>query len=94
MSDKLKEKSSGRGALAPLRHRIMERLESSSYKVIMDRGGLKTEVVENCSPQEVYDYEFLNHECGWTGDDEEAIQIVLHYFGADRAREVKRACIL
>lgn len=47
-------------------------------------------IAENCTPQEVYNYEFSNHECDYVGDDTEAIDIVINYFGAERAREVKR----
>ena len=35
------------------------------------------EVAEQCDPQDVYDYEFNNHECGYTNTDEEAIKIVV-----------------
>ena len=48
------------------------------------------EIIENCTPQEVYNYEFVNHECDWEGDDDEAIIIVLDYFGIERTKEVKR----
>lgn len=44
-------------------------------------------IKDNCEPQDVYDYEFCNHECGYTGSDREALEITLDYFpGA----EVKR----
>lgn len=49
-----------------------------------------TQIANECDPQEVYDYEFGNHECGYTGDDAEAIDIVIGYFGYDKAKEVKR----
>lgn len=48
------------------------------------------DITNGCDPQEVYDYEFINHECGYVGNDEGAIDIVVTYFGAERAREVKR----
>ena len=48
------------------------------------------EVAEQCKPQDVYDYEFNNHECGYTNDDMEAIKIVVCIFGDERAKEVKR----
>ncbi|MCL2289583.1 MAG: hypothetical protein FWC34_02600 [Bacteroidetes bacterium] len=47
-------------------------------------------IAAECEPQDVYDYEFLNHECELTYDDEEAIQLVIDYFGEDRAKTVKR----
>lgn len=48
------------------------------------------EVTKNCSPQEVYDYEFENHECSYTNDDEKPIKLVINYFGAELAKTVKR----
>ncbi len=42
-----------------------------------------------CTPQEVYDHEFWNHECGFTGDDTEALTAVLNYFGAAGVRSLK-----
>ena len=47
-------------------------------------------VAKHCDPQEVYDYEHDNHECSYTGDDEEAIRIVVQTFGKDIAKTVKR----
>lgn len=37
-------------------------------------------IMDNCDPQDVYDYEFSNHECGYTGDDSIPLQIVADYF--------------
>jgi hypothetical protein len=54
------------------------------YDKLSDQIGLE------CDPQEVYDDEFVNHECDYTGDDEEAIKIVVSYFSDDRSKEVKR----
>ena len=52
---------------------------------------INDEIVNTCTPQEVYDYEFANHECGYVCDDEEAIKIVVDLFGVDRVKsEVKR----
>lgn len=51
---------------------------------------LTTRIGENCEPQAVYDYEFSNHECSYTNDDQEAMKIVLGYFTADQCSEVKR----
>lgn len=51
---------------------------------------LNKEIGEKCDPQEVYDYEFNNHECDYTGDDTEAIKMVVSYFGDEKAGTVKR----
>ncbi len=48
------------------------------------------EIAQQCEPQDVYDSEYCNHECSYVGDDEEAIKIVVEYFGLVRARQVKR----
>jgi len=45
---------------------------------------------EQCDPQQVYNYEFDNHECSYIGDDTEAIKLVVSYFGDERAKAVKR----
>lgn len=57
----------------------------ADYKLI-EKG-----VAKSCTPQEVYDDEYINHECGYVGDDEEAIQIVVGYFGKEKAKEVNRS---
>lgn len=41
---------------------------------------IRQRIIENCDPQDVYNYEFGNHECGYTGDDAEALDIVKNYF--------------
>ena len=51
---------------------------------------MRKRISEVCDPQEVYDYEFGNYECDYVGDDEEAINIVVDYFGIDKAKTVKR----
>jgi hypothetical protein len=43
-----------------------------------------------CNPQDVYDCEFDNHECGYVGDDAEAIRRVAAYFAKDAVMSVKR----
>lgn len=47
-------------------------------------------IAAECDPQEVYNYEFDNHECSYTNDDTEAIKLVCSYFGLERALTVKR----
>lgn len=56
---------------------------------------LSKEIAANCNPQEVYDYEFDNHECSYTNDDTDAIKIVAATFGDEIAKTVHRrfACI-
>lgn len=51
---------------------------------------LGKEISEKCTPQEVYDYEFGNHECSYTGIDTEAIKIVASYFTKEQTATVKR----
>lgn len=51
---------------------------------------LSVEIAEKCTPEEVYAYEYNNHECGYTGDDSEAMKIVISYFGEERAKEFSR----
>lgn len=55
-----------------------------------DYEAISKQITETCDPQEVYAYEFDNHECSYVGDDEEAIKLVVSYFGDEKAKEVKR----
>lgn len=59
-------------------------------KLYSDYENISKQITENCDPQQVYDYEFGNHECSYVGDDEEAIKIVSSYFSDERTKEVKR----
>jgi hypothetical protein len=59
-------------------------------KLFADYEEISKKITENCQPQDVYDNEFDNHECSYVGDDEEAIKIVVSYFGDEKAKEVKR----
>lgn len=52
--------------------------------------GLQKKIALECTPQEVYDYEYVNHECGYVGDDENAILIVIQIFGVQLAASVNR----
>lgn len=49
------------------------------------------QIAEQCDPQEVYWYEWRNHECNidWDGD-RPALERVIHIFGIERARKIKR----
>ncbi|MDL2228401.1 hypothetical protein LJC25_04295 [Bacteroidales bacterium OttesenSCG-928-K03] len=47
-------------------------------------------VAAECNPQDVYDYEWDNHECMISYEDDEVIKIIIHYFGVDVAKTVKR----
>lgn len=48
-------------------------------------------IPKECDPQEVYFYEYNNHECmfSWEGD-EDAINIVLRYWGEEVAKNIFR----
>jgi hypothetical protein len=59
-------------------------------KLFDDYDNIDKEVAEKCDPQQVYDYEFDNHECSYTNDDEEAIKIVVRIYGEEKAKQVKR----
>jgi hypothetical protein len=48
------------------------------------------EIAEKCNPQDVYNYEFNNHECSYTNDDTDAIKIVVSIFGEEKAKTIKR----
>lgn len=50
-------------------------------------------IAEECDPQEVYCYEFNNHEsCIAYDGDANAIRLVIDIFGEEAARTVKRFC--
>jgi hypothetical protein len=59
-------------------------------KLFADYDAIDGQVAEQCSPQEVYDYEFSNHECSYTNDDEQPMNIVERIFGEERAKTIKR----
>lgn len=58
------------------------------FKFYEDR---ETPIRDECDPQEVYFYEYNNHESqiAWDGDLE-AIKIIIDIWGADIARNIKR----
>ena len=51
---------------------------------------LNNRIAKECTAQEVYDYEFDNHECSITCDDYEPMNIVLNIFTEEQCRAVKR----
>ena len=50
----------------------------------------KKTIAQECEPQEVYLYEWSNHECGYTCDDTAAFAITKDIFGKERASKVER----
>lgn len=59
-------------------------------KLYDDYDAISKEITAQCNPQEVYDYEFNNHECSYVCDDSEAMKIVISYFEPAQYNEVKR----
>lgn len=55
-----------------------------------DLGEIARQIAKECNPQEVYDYEYLNHECGYTHNDSDAIAIIERYWGAEAVKSIKR----
>jgi hypothetical protein len=51
---------------------------------------LDKRIASECDPQDVYNYEFANHECSYTNDDSEAMMIVISTFTEEQSRSVKR----
>jgi hypothetical protein len=44
---------------------------------------ISTRIGKECNPQDVYDYEFDNHECSITMDDTQVMELLKSYFGED-----------
>jgi len=59
-------------------------------KLYADYDAMSKRVTDECDPQEVYDYEFGNHECGYTCNDSEAMKIVISHFPVEKYDLVKR----
>jgi hypothetical protein len=51
---------------------------------------LNERIGKECDPQEVYNYEFDNHECSITCDDTEVMKIVLGIFTEEQCLNIKR----
>lgn len=47
-------------------------------------------IKKECTPQEVYDYEFWNHECSYTLSDKEVLEIVESLFGFEGLKSIIR----
>ena len=47
-------------------------------------------IAKECAPQEVYFYEWNNHECMISMDDDEAMKVVIGYFGKEAAHKIVR----
>ena len=45
---------------------------------------------KECNPQEVYFYEWNNHECMVSGNDDDALKIIIGLFGNEAAHKIKR----
>lgn len=41
---------------------------------------LRERIKRECTPEEIFKFEFWNHECGYTYDIEDALEIVQGYF--------------
>jgi hypothetical protein len=61
-------------------------------KLYADYDAITKQISEQCNPQEVYDYEFGNHECSYICDDSEVMKIVISQFKPEQYNEVKRKC--
>jgi hypothetical protein len=59
-------------------------------KLLDDYANIDIEIAKQCEPQEVYAYEWYNHECSITNDDEQPMNIVVRIFGKEKAKTVKR----
>jgi hypothetical protein len=64
-------------------------------KLFNDYEAIDREIAKECTPQDVYNYEWDNHECCISYDDTSTMEIVVRIFGKERAKEVKRryACV-
>lgn len=50
-------------------------------------------IKKECTPEEIFEMEFGNHECGYTGDWSEALEVVREYFpDYTPTRELIRKC--
>lgn len=47
-------------------------------------------ITEECNPQDIYKYEFDNHECKISLDDTPVIELLLNYFTPEQLKGLKR----
>ncbi|MEY4433756.1 MAG: hypothetical protein RLZZ44_1890 [Bacteroidota bacterium] len=64
--------------------------ESGIKELLNFYSDLNDRIAKECNPQEVYDYEFDNHECSITCDDTDAMMIIVSTFTEEQSRNVKR----
>ena len=64
--------------------------ESGIKELLNFYSDVNDRIAKECNPQEVYDYEFDNHECSITCDDTDAMMIVLGIFTEEQCMNVKR----
>ena len=50
---------------------------------------MEQEIIDNCTAQSIYDYEYGNYECGYTGSDAEALEVVRDYFPCAKVKRKK-----
>jgi len=77
--DKIKEGPLGMYGTEDEIHRFYEFYEERNKKI-----------AQECDPQEVYFYEWNNHEVCISCDDDEAMRCIIDYFGKEAAHKVER----
>lgn len=64
---------------------------AEAIKAYEKRVDKRLEEMRQCNPQEVYFYEYNNHEAMYNYDgDMDAVEIIANIFGKDEARKLKR----
>ena len=64
--------------------------ESGIKELLNFYSDVNDRIAKECNPQEVYDYEFDNHECSITCDDTDAMMIIVSTFTEEQVKSVKR----
>jgi hypothetical protein len=64
--------------------------ESGIKELLNFYSDVNDRIAKECNPQEVYDYEFDNHECSITCDDTDAMMIIVSTFTEEQVKNVKR----